>query len=164
MDIWKEFEHNEITHSGAHYLMTIHKLIHEEGYARVSDVARSMHITPGSASIMIKSLKEKGYLEEDRNRFLRLTDEGNRLAQSVSSHRQTLITFLLYFAPTPGGAGLAEIVSATVMSIYVPRDLTPSYILLWRIVVSYLTVGFGSTVFWYWLKGAEGRRASAESD
>jgi Mn-dependent DtxR family transcriptional regulator len=94
MDIWKEFEHNEITHSGAHYLMTIHKLIGEEGYARVSDVARSMHITPGSASIMIKSLKEKGYLEEDRNRFLRLTDEGNRLAQSVSSHRQTLITFL----------------------------------------------------------------------
>ncbi len=77
---------------------------------------------------------------------------------------QTLITFLLYFAPTPGGAGLAEIVSAAVMSIYVPRDLTPSYILLWRIVVSYLTVGFGSTVFWYWLKGAEGRRASAESD
>ena len=94
MEIWKEFEHNEITHSGAHYLMTIHALIEDHGYARVSDVARNMHITPGSASIMIKSLKEKGYLEEDRNRFLRLSDEGDRLASSVSSHRQTLITFL----------------------------------------------------------------------
>ena len=94
MEIWKEFEHNEITHSGAHYLMTIHALIEDHGYARVSDVARNMHITPGSASIMIKSLKEKGYLEEDRNRFLRLSDEGGRLASSVSSHRQTLITFL----------------------------------------------------------------------
>jgi len=94
MEIWKEFEHNEITHSGAHYLMTIHTLIEDHGYARVSDVARNMHITPGSASIMIKSLKEKGYLEEDRNRFLRLSDEGDRLASSVSSHRQTLITFL----------------------------------------------------------------------
>jgi uncharacterized protein (TIRG00374 family) len=68
---------------------------------------------------------------------------------------QTLIVFLLYFAPTPGGSGLAEILSAAVMSIYVPRELTPSYILLWRLVVSYLTVGFGSYVFWRWLKGAE---------
>lgn len=70
---------------------------------------------------------------------------------------QTLITFLLYFAPTPGGSGLAEILSVAVMSIYVPRELAPSYILLWRLVVSYLTVGFGSMVFWRWLKGAEDR-------
>jgi len=72
---------------------------------------------------------------------------------------QTVITFLLYFAPTPGGSGLAEVLSAAVMSIYVPRELTPSYILLWRIVVSYLTVAFGSVVFWRWLKGAEEREA-----
>jgi len=70
---------------------------------------------------------------------------------------QTLITFLLYFAPTPGGSGLAELISVAVMSIYVPRALTPSYILLWRIVVSYLTVAFGSFLFWSWLKGVEGR-------
>jgi uncharacterized protein (TIRG00374 family) len=68
---------------------------------------------------------------------------------------QTLIVFLLYFAPTPGGSGLAELLSAAVMSIYVPRELTPSYILLWRITVSYLTVTSGSFVFWKWLKGAE---------
>ena len=71
---------------------------------------------------------------------------------------QTLITFLLYFAPTPGGSGLAELISAAVMSIYVPRVLTPSYILLWRVTVSYLTVAFGSAVFWGWLRAAEDRR------
>jgi uncharacterized membrane protein YbhN (UPF0104 family) len=70
---------------------------------------------------------------------------------------QTLITFLLYFAPTPGGSGLAELLSAAVMSIYVPRELTPSYILLWRVLVSYLTVGFGSFIFWRWLRLAEDR-------
>jgi uncharacterized protein (TIRG00374 family) len=70
---------------------------------------------------------------------------------------QTLITFLIYFAPTPGGSGLAELISAAVMSIYVPRDLTPSYILLWRVLTSYLTVGFGSLVFWRWLRDAERR-------
>ena len=68
---------------------------------------------------------------------------------------QTLITFLLYFAITPGGSGLAELVSAAVMSIYVPRALTPSYILLWRVTVSYLTVMVGSVVFWRWLKRAQ---------
>jgi hypothetical protein len=56
---------------------------------------------------------------------------------------------------------VAELLSAAVMSIYVPRELTPSYILLWRITVSYLTVGFGSFVFWHWLRGAEAR---ADSD
>lgn len=70
---------------------------------------------------------------------------------------QTLITFLLYFAPTPGASGLAEVLSAAVMSIYVPRPLTPSYILLWRVVTCYLTVGVGSVIFWRWLKGAEQR-------
>jgi hypothetical protein len=41
------------------------------------------------------------------------------------------------------------------MSIYVPRELSSSYILIWRILVSYLTVAFGSFVFWRWLKMAE---------
>lgn len=67
---------------------------------------------------------------------------------------QTLIMFLLYFAPTPGSSGLAEVLSAAVMSIYVPRELTPSYILLWRILVGYLSVAAGSYVFYRWLRGA----------
>jgi uncharacterized protein (TIRG00374 family) len=73
---------------------------------------------------------------------------------------QTLITFLLYFAPTPGGSGLAEILSAAVMSIYVPRELTPTYILLWSILVRYLTVVVGSVIFWRWLKLAEDREGT----
>jgi uncharacterized protein (TIRG00374 family) len=72
---------------------------------------------------------------------------------------QTFITFLLYFAPTPGGSGIAELISAAVMSIYVPRGLTPLYTLLWRLVLSYYTIGFGAVVFSSWvrrgLKGIE---------
>jgi hypothetical protein len=76
---------------------------------------------------------------------------------------QTLISFLLYFAPTPGGSGLAEILSGAVMSIYVPRELTPSYVLLWSATVRYVTVGVGSVIFWRWLKGAEGRDGLLDS-
>src|SRR5438046_8862350 len=53
---------------------------------------------------------------------------------------QTSITFLLYFAPTPGASGLAELLSAAVMSIYVPRPLVPSYTLLLRLIHRYAAV------------------------
>src|SRR6266576_3611308 len=66
---------------------------------------------------------------------------------------QTFITFLLYFAPTPGSAGLAELLSSVVMSIYVPRALVPSYTLLWRFINSSATVAVGSLLFWHWLRG-----------
>jgi uncharacterized protein (TIRG00374 family) len=73
---------------------------------------------------------------------------------------QTLITFLLYFfAPTPGGSGIAELLSAAVMSIYVPRALTALYTIIWRLVISYYTVVAGSIIFSAWvrngLKGIE---------
>jgi glycosyltransferase 2 family protein len=73
---------------------------------------------------------------------------------------QTLITFLLYFfAPTPGGSGIAELLSAAVMSIYVPRPITALYTLLWRLVISYFTIIAGSVIFSAWvrqgLKGVE---------
>jgi uncharacterized protein (TIRG00374 family) len=73
---------------------------------------------------------------------------------------QTLITFLLYFfAPTPGGSGIAELLSAAVMSIYVPRPLTALYTIIWRLIISYYTIVGGSIIFSAWvrngLKGIE---------
>lgn len=70
---------------------------------------------------------------------------------------QTLITFLLYFAPTPGASGIAEVMSAAVMSVYVPRALTPIYTLVWRLILSYFTIAFGFFVFSGWVrKGLKG--------
>src|SRR5256885_387034 len=65
---------------------------------------------------------------------------------------QTFITFLLYFAPTPGSSGLAELLSAAVMNIYVRSPELPAYTLIWRFINSYATVIAGSLLFWHWLK------------
>jgi uncharacterized protein (TIRG00374 family) len=73
---------------------------------------------------------------------------------------QTLIMFLLYFAPTPGASGVGEVLSAAVMSSYVPRELTPIYILIWRLTLSYFTIGFGFLVFSTWVR--RGLRGVAE--
>jgi uncharacterized protein (TIRG00374 family) len=65
---------------------------------------------------------------------------------------QTLVMFLLYFAPTPGASGIAELLTAAVMSVYVPRELTPIYTLVWRFIQSYCTIGFGFLVFSGWVR------------
>lgn len=66
---------------------------------------------------------------------------------------QTLITFLLYFAPTPGASGIAEVLSLAVMSHYLPRELTPLYTLVWRCILSWFTIAFGFAVFSVWVRG-----------
>jgi glycosyltransferase 2 family protein len=65
---------------------------------------------------------------------------------------QTLVMFLLYFAPTPGASGIGEVLSAAVMSSYLPRELTPIYILIWRLILTYFTLAFGFLVFSTWVR------------
>ena len=75
---------------------------------------------------------------------------------------QTLVMFLLYFAPTPGASGIGEVLSAAVMSSYVPRELTPIYILIWRLTLSYFTIALGFLVFSGWVRrGLKGVDESA---
>ena len=82
-DVWKQFEQNPISHSAAHHIIAIDELLERHGYARVSDVAKLLNITRGSASLTLKALKQRGLVVEDNNRFLKLSEEGERLASSV---------------------------------------------------------------------------------
>ncbi len=81
---------------------------------------------------------------------------------------QTFITFLLYFAPTPGASGIAEVLSAAVMSsVYLPAEIIPLYTLIWRSTLSYFTLGFGFFVFSHWishrLKGVDDQPDTVEA-
>lgn len=95
MEVWKAFEKNKITHSAAHHLMTIYDLLQKNGYARVTDVARNLEITRGSASITLKALKEKGLVKEDENKFLRLSAEGQDISHAIQSMRKIFRKFLV---------------------------------------------------------------------
>ena len=91
MDLWKEFDQHELSHSAVHHLVCIADLMEEYGYARVSDVARRLEITRGSASITLKRLKQKGYVVEDDRRFLRLSEEGEQIALQVKDKKQAMM-------------------------------------------------------------------------
>ena len=93
-DTWREFGKSEITHSVAHHLAAIHDLRERLGYARVSDVAEHLAITKGSVSLTLKALKEKGYVEEDRNKFLILSEKSHRIVHRVLAKRAIVKRFL----------------------------------------------------------------------
>ncbi len=92
--VWKEFDQNVLTHSAAHHLMAIDDLVTRLGYARVSDVARQLHITRGSVSISLGPLKKAGLVEQDENRHLRLSEEGRALVTAVKTKRLLIERFL----------------------------------------------------------------------
>lgn len=83
--VWKEFSKNKLTHSGAHYLMAIHNLQKEQGYARLSDVAKRLNISKGSLSTSLKSLIKKKLILEDDNKHLSLSDEGLAHAENIEN-------------------------------------------------------------------------------
>ncbi len=92
-EVWKSYEDNALTHSAAHYLMTIHELLASQGYARVTDIAKRLNITRGSCSISLKPLKKRGLVVEDANKFLNLSEEGRRLAEVVERNDELLEIF-----------------------------------------------------------------------
>ena len=51
---------------------------------------------------------------------------------------QLQLIFIMFFAPTPGGAGIAEGASLSIMAGIVPPGVAPHYNLLWRFSTAYL--------------------------
>lgn len=93
-EVWRAYEENELSHSAAHHLMAIHQLRKEHGYARVSDIAKHLSITKGSVSTAMKHLKERGYVQEDPNRFLELTERGLEVVEETEATRLVMQRFL----------------------------------------------------------------------
>lgn len=91
--VWKEFEENDISHSAAHYLMAIDELHKDYGYARSVDIARELDITPGSCSTGLKALMKKWFIEEDKNKFILLSEEGHRLVEKIQKNRKLFHEF-----------------------------------------------------------------------
>ncbi|MFQ5584659.1 MAG: metal-dependent transcriptional regulator [Calditrichia bacterium] len=92
-DVWKKFDETELTHSSVHHLMAVYDLIKQNGYARAVDISRHLNLTRGSISVTLNKLKNKNYLEEDQNKFYRLTDKGKAFICAVLSKRQILKKF-----------------------------------------------------------------------
>ena len=92
--IWRAFQDNEITHSGAHYLLAISALTRSGPAPRAADVARQLEVTRAAASLQLRTLQEHGLVELDGRQRLSLTRAGADLVARVASKREILLVFL----------------------------------------------------------------------
>ena len=95
-------EKNILSHSDTHYLIAIKELRKELGYARLTDIAHKLKITPGSCSLKLKTLRKKRLVQEDKNKFLRLSKKGTKLMKVIEKTARLFGFFfreVLYIKP-----------------------------------------------------------------
>jgi glycosyltransferase 2 family protein len=68
-----------------------------------------------------------------------------------------MLQFLLYFMPTPGGSGVAEVLAPAVMSAFLPTSLLVAYTAVWRFFLAWITIFVGGIVLFLWIH-ADGRQ------
>ncbi len=85
----------ELTPSSEHYLRAILDVRNEQGYARLTDVAKQLDVKPATLSVGVKSLEARGFVAHDVHRFLVLTPAGEAVARQVHHRYEVLRTFLV---------------------------------------------------------------------
>jgi len=60
---------------------------------------------------------------------------------------QFLMKPIIYFAPSPGGAGIWELTYLGFFSLYLPKYLLGVAVLMWRLITSYIPLTAGFTLF-----------------
>jgi Mn-dependent DtxR family transcriptional regulator len=83
--------------SAEDYLERIHELMEKKGYARVVDIASSLHVKQASVTSMVQKLAEAGYLKYEKYRGLMLTERGREVARKIQSRHVTLSRFFSLF-------------------------------------------------------------------
>ena len=83
-----------LTPSMEDYLEKIYELMHEKGYARVSDIASSLDVQPSSVTKMLQKLDENHYVTYEKYRGILLTGRGQRLGKLMKERHHMLEEFL----------------------------------------------------------------------
>jgi DtxR family transcriptional regulator, Mn-dependent transcriptional regulator len=90
-----------LTESIQHYLRELYKLGQDDTRVSVTALARAQHVSPASASAMVKKLAALRLVEHAPYRGISLTPAGERVALEVIRHHRLLE---LYLAETLGVA------------------------------------------------------------
>ena len=72
------------------HLERIAELVDQKGYARVSDVATELDLTPSTVSNMVRRLAARGFVNYEKYRGFSLTDEGRTVAARIKARHETL--------------------------------------------------------------------------
>ncbi len=88
-------EVNRLSETEEGYVETIHGLIREHGYARVTDIAYALDVKPPSVTNMLQKLDAQKFVTYTRYRGVVLTSKGKLLAEILEQRHQALKKFLI---------------------------------------------------------------------
>jgi len=77
------------------YLVKIYELSEDKGYTRIKEISEEMKVKPASVSEMMRKLSKLGYIEYRKRMFIKLTEKGKEVAESIIEKRKLLIKFLI---------------------------------------------------------------------
>jgi Mn-dependent DtxR family transcriptional regulator len=80
--------------SSEDHLERIQELVEKKGYARVADLAASLHLSTSAVSNMVRRLARRGFVNYERYRGFTLTPTGRQVAQDIKTRHKTLTEFL----------------------------------------------------------------------
>ena len=66
--------------------------------------------------------------------------------------RQVVMGIIILFSPTPGGSGLAEFMFSDFLGEFIPKGLSASLGLLWRLVSYYPYLFIGAIILPRWIR------------
>jgi Mn-dependent DtxR family transcriptional regulator len=75
------------------YIEVIYELIRQKGYATTTDISNYLNVTSPSVTKMIKKLDECRYLDYEKYRGIRLTEDGIAVAKSMHERHSLLTEF-----------------------------------------------------------------------
>lgn len=75
------------------YLETLYIIQRENRVARVKDVARSLDVTAPSVVAAVRSLSEKGLVEQEKYSHIELTEKGRKVGRDVYERHMLLHAF-----------------------------------------------------------------------
>lgn len=78
------------------YLIEIYTNLNDEGYTRVSQLAKSLQVSVSSVSKMVKKLNDEEYIEFQRYGMISITKKGRVVCERLLKKRLVLERFLQY--------------------------------------------------------------------
>lgn len=85
---------SKISDRAEDYLRIIHKIINQQGFARLSDVALELNVKPASAFGMLAKLQRQDLIVRERYGKVKLTETGLALAEVNKKRCDTVRKFL----------------------------------------------------------------------
>ena len=84
-----------ILESGEDYLESILIIKNEKGFVRSIDIVQHLGYSKPSVSIAMKKLRDNGYINIDDKGLISLTEEGNKIANTIYERHQVITNVLL---------------------------------------------------------------------